>query len=113
MSRRASSSRRKNEENNYWEYSSDDLMKLTDVLFYRTMNLTMKEIKLIMGGLHLEDIGAVIDQRKSDMIGEIKELVSSLSDLDLWQEKLPQGIKPDRQVHSWRHAGRVQKIRLF
>ena len=77
---------KKNEENNYWEYSSDDLMKLTDVLFYRTMNLTMKEIKLIMGGLHLEDIGAVIDQRKSDMIGEIKELVSSLSDLDLWQE---------------------------
>ena len=68
---------KKNEENNYWEYSSDDLMKLTDVLFYRTMNLTMKEIKLIMGGLHLEDIGAVIDQRKSDMIGEIKELVSS------------------------------------
>lgn len=77
---------KKNEENNYWEYSSDDLMKLTDVLFYRTMNLTMKEIKQIMGGLPLEEIGAVIDQRKSDMIREIKEKVNALSDLNLWQE---------------------------
>lgn len=77
---------KRNEENHYWEYSSDDLMKLTDVLFYRSMNLTMKEIKLIMDGLPLEKIGEVIDQRKSEMIREIKEKVSALSDLDLWQE---------------------------
>ncbi|MGF6375877.1 DNA-binding transcriptional MerR regulator [Clostridiales Family XIII bacterium PM5-7] len=45
----------KNEGNSYWEYSSDDLMKLTDILFYRSMNLTMKEIKTILGGLPLEE----------------------------------------------------------
>ena len=84
---------KKNEENNYWEYSSDDLMKLTDVLFYRNMNLTMKEIKVIMGGLPLEKIGGVIDQRKSDMIQEIRDMVNALSDLDRWQEEYKEELK--------------------
>ena len=76
---------KRNEENNYWEYSSEDLMKLTDVLFYRTMNLTMKEIKAIMGGLPLEEIGGVITSRKTQLIREIKEAVDALHELALWE----------------------------
>ncbi|MEG2013331.1 MAG: MerR family transcriptional regulator, partial [Anaerovoracaceae bacterium] len=38
----------RNAENNYWEYSSDDLMRLTDILFYRSMDLTLRDIKQIM-----------------------------------------------------------------
>ena len=41
----------KNTANNYWEYSSDDFIRLTDVLFYRSMGLSVKEIKTIMGGV--------------------------------------------------------------
>lgn len=77
---------KKNEENNYWEYSSDDLMKLTDVLFYRNMNLTMKQIKRIMGGLDLEEIGSVMDERKAELIKEIKEGVDALHALTVWED---------------------------
>lgn len=78
---------KKNQENSYWEYSSDDLMKLTDVLFYRNMNLTMKEIKQIMKGLPLEQIGDVIEGRRSELIKEIKQSIDALSELTDWEEK--------------------------
>lgn len=74
-----------NEENGYWEYSSDDLMRLTDILFYRTMDLNMKQIKAIMGGLPLEEIGSVIDERKAELIQEIKAGVDALHELTLWE----------------------------
>ena len=45
----------KNEENNYWEYSSEDFLRLTDVLFYRSAGLSVKEIKTIMDGIPVED----------------------------------------------------------
>lgn len=75
-----------NEENGYWEYSSDDLMKLTDILFYRTMDLNLKQIKTIMHGLPLEEIGEVIDERKTELIQEIKGMVDALHELIHWEE---------------------------
>ena len=77
---------RQNEENGYWEYSSDDLMRLTDVLFYRSMDLTMKEIKKIMLGAPLEEIGSIIDKRRNDLIREIKAKMDALESLTSWRE---------------------------
>ena len=77
---------RQNEENGYWEYSSDDLMRLTDVLFYRSMDLTMKEIKKIMLGAPLEEIGSIIDKRRNDLIREIKAKMDALESLTNWRE---------------------------
>lgn len=78
---------KRNEENNYWVYSSDDLMKLTDIMFYRSKGLTMKDIKDIMSGLALEEIAGVIDARKNVLIQEIKERVDSLHSLTNWEEE--------------------------
>lgn len=77
---------KKNKENNYWVYSSDDLMRLTDVLFYRDLDLSLKDIKTIMGGLALEKIGDVIQDRRSELIKEIQKKVKSLSMLQEWDE---------------------------
>ena len=53
----------KNTANNYWEYSSDDFIRLTDVLFYRSMGLSVKEIKTIMGGAPIEELGDIIKNK--------------------------------------------------
>ncbi len=78
---------KRNEENNYWVYSSEDLMKLTDIMFYRSMGLTMKDIKDIMSGLALQEIAGVIETRKNELIGEIKERVDALHSLTNWEDE--------------------------
>ena len=57
---------RKNDQNNYWEYSSDDVMMLSDILFYRDQELTLKDIKSIFGGREVEEIGNIIKERKAE-----------------------------------------------
>lgn len=78
---------RQNKDNSYWEYSSEDLLKLTDVMFYRSMGLTIEEIKSIMGGLPLEEIRGVIEKRKTNLIREVKKIVDSLAMLTDWECK--------------------------
>ena len=77
----------KNEQNNYWEYSSDDLMRLTDILFYRSMDLNMKQISTIMSGLPLDKIGDIIDERKNQLIKEIRDAMDALYSLNDWGER--------------------------
>jgi Predicted transcriptional regulators len=76
-----------NEKNGYWEYSSDDLIRLTDILFYRSMNLNVKEIKTIMDGLPLEKLGDVMDEAKSNLIKEIRDYTEALWSLNDWSER--------------------------
>lgn len=77
----------RNENNGYWEYSSEDLLRLTDILFYRSMSLTIPEIKAIMvDELPLEEIQQVIEKRKSELIAEIREKMDSLGELQKWSE---------------------------
>lgn len=76
----------KNAENNYWEYSSEDFLLLTDVLFYRSVGLSIKEIKTIMDGIPVEDIGKVIDVRRKELTNTIKEAAEMLQRLDYWDE---------------------------
>jgi len=77
----------KNIQNNYWEYSSDDLNRLTDILFYRSMGLNVREIKTIMDGLPLENLGDVIDERKSALIKDIHQSMEALWNLNDWHER--------------------------
>ena len=77
----------KNSVNHYWEYSSEDLMRLTDILFYRSMNFTIKDIKTIMNGLKLEDIGGLIANRKSELIKEIRNSMEAIYSLNDWEER--------------------------
>lgn len=77
----------RNKNNGYWEYSSEDLLRLTDILFYRSMSLTIPEIKAIMvDELPLEEIGGVIERRKGALIAEIREKMDTLAELQRWGE---------------------------
>ena len=74
----------KNPDNNYWEYSSDDLIRLTDIMFYRSQGLGINEIRHIMNGLDLEDFDEVLEERKSQLIDEMHSLSRRLWSLDDW-----------------------------
>lgn len=76
----------KNAENNYWEYSSEDFLRLTDILFYRSAGLSVKEIKTIMNGIPVEEIGEVINSRRKELTNIIKEAAEMLQRLDYWDE---------------------------
>lgn len=77
---------KKNEENNYYYYSSEDFLRMTDVLFYRSMGLTIKEIKVIMDNLPLEKIGDIIRERRGELVKTIKECTDELHCLQTWDE---------------------------
>lgn len=74
----------KNAENNYWEYSSEDLLLITDILFYRDMGFSINSIRTIFEGLPLEDIGSVIDTTRAELIDKIMEYTSMLRKVEDW-----------------------------
>ena len=77
---------RKNEDNSYWEYSSDDVLRLSDILFYRNLDLPLKDIQRIFEGLEVEKIGDLIAERKKDVQKNIKNLNKVLEKLEEWEE---------------------------
>lgn len=91
----------KNEENNYWEYSSDDFMRLSDILFYRDLDLPLKDIKSIFDGLELEKIGSLIAERKRDAEQQIKRYQEILGKLQEWEE----GFREEYELIGKYHIG--------
>jgi DNA-binding transcriptional MerR regulator len=76
----------KNEENSYWEYSSDDFMRLSDILFYRDLDLSLKDIQSIFDGLDVEKIGTLITERKKDAEKKIRHYQEIFEKLQEWEE---------------------------
>jgi len=77
---------KKNDMNNYWEYSSDDVMMLSDILFYRDQELTLKDIKSIFEGLEVEKIGSIIKERKAEALENIERYQRILANLEDWED---------------------------
>jgi len=74
----------KNTENNYWEYSSEDLLLITDILFYRDMGLSINSIRTIFEGLPLEEIGSVIETTKDEINAKLIEYTAMLQKIQSW-----------------------------
>lgn len=81
----------------------------------------MKEIKKIMLGARLEDIGSIIDKRRNDLIREIKEKMDALESLTSWKETyteelqlignfeigcMPSGFRQDLDFEEPQHIAR-------
>ena len=75
-----------NEENSYWEYSSDDVMLLSDILFYRSMNLSVSEIKEIFAGMEVEKIGELIEKKKLEALENIEKYTAYLKKAEFWSD---------------------------
>ncbi len=76
----------RNSENNYRQYSSKDVLLISDIIFYRNMRLSINNIKKIMGGIPLEDIGDVIEETEGEMLAKIKEYTLALEALRRWKK---------------------------
>lgn len=76
----------KNKANNYWEYSSEDVMYISDILFYRSRGISIDNIRRIFNGLPLENIGEVIDDTISELICKIKRYTFLLESIQEWQK---------------------------
>ena len=74
----------KNEENNYWEYSSEDLWLILDILFYRDMGFSINNIRAIFDGLPLDEIGNVIEATRGELIEKILEYAATLKKVEDW-----------------------------
>lgn len=74
----------KNAENNYWEYSSEDLLLITDIMFYRDMGMSISSIHEIFDGLPLEEIDKVIQRTKDELNEKIVEYTTMLQKVQNW-----------------------------
>ena len=83
----------KNPMNGYWEYSSDDVLRISDILFYRYMNMSISNIRKIMEGAPLEDIGDIMDDTEGELVQKIRELTLSLEELHLWRQDYKEELK--------------------
>lgn len=75
----------KNPENNYWEYSSEDVLVISDILFYRYLGISLNNIKRIVHGLPLPEIGKVIDETEQEVRAKIEEYTICLENLKKWK----------------------------
>ena len=76
----------RNTENNYRQYSSKDVLLISDIIFYRNMRLSINNIKKIMSGIPLEEIGPVIEETEREMLEKIKEYTLALEALQRWKK---------------------------
>ncbi len=76
----------RNEDNNYRQYSSEDVLIISDIIFYRTMRISINNIKRILEGLPVEEIGSVIEETETEMLQKIKEYTFALETLQEWKK---------------------------
>lgn len=65
----------KNKENGYRYYSYDEIVKIMDILFFRNMELPIKEIKRIITRLDINDIKNILYQNQDIVENRIQNLM--------------------------------------
>ena len=78
----------KNVANNYWEYSSDDVLLISDIMFYREMNLSINEIRRILNGADISKIEDIIDGAEKDARKKADEYLKIAYELQDWKKEL-------------------------
>jgi len=64
----------KNDENGYRYYCYDDILVLMDVIFFRNMELSVKDIKSMITQMDVDDIKNILYQNQKKVENRIKEL---------------------------------------
>ena len=117
----------KNPENNYWEYSSEDVLVISDILFYRYLGISLNNIKRIVHGLPLPEIGKVIDETEQEVRAKIEEYTICLENLKKWKNHyeeelegigkfrmsyMPASLRIGSELSSEEHIARYLKGRI-
>ena len=77
----------KNSKNDYYEYSSEDVLLISDILFYRDMNLSISNIHKIFDGMDVSQIGTIIDATVEEANAKIREYENIAERLALWRSE--------------------------
>lgn len=76
----------KNPVNGYRQYRFQDILLLTDLLFYRDIGIPIADIHRILDGMEPEKITALIDEKQAEIQAEIRRLQQSRTKLERWKE---------------------------
>ena len=74
-----------NVENNYWEYSSDDVMIISDIIFYRNLGMSINNIKRILDGEDIMNIGDIITSSREEALEKAREYQRIADELESWK----------------------------
>lgn len=76
---------KKNKVNNYRIYSDDDIIKLYDILFYRSVNISINEIREILNGKKIEKVTDLILKTEKKLIEQKNYYIQLISRLRKWK----------------------------
>lgn len=88
-----------NDDNNYREYSSEDVLLISDIMFYRDMGISISNIKKIFQGLPLENIGDIIEESKVELQQLIQEENRRMNQLCIWEKDYNREM---REINTYR-----------
>lgn len=77
----------RNSKNDYYGYSSEDVMLISDILFYRDMNLSISNIRKIFDGIDVSQIGEIIDATIDEANDKIREYQNIAERLESWRRE--------------------------
>ena len=83
----------KNHGNGYREYTLEDLLLLTDLLFYRDIGIPIKDIHGIFDGMAAEEVTDLIGDKKLEIREKIARLKDSLTKLENWEQLHSESLK--------------------
>lgn len=76
----------RNPENGYREYSFEDIFLLSDVMFYRSVDMSLEEIRGICSGKNLRETQRLIHEKKEIMKRRLEESRKLLIRMEGWEE---------------------------
>jgi len=74
----------KNPNNGYREFTINDIVALSDILFYRNVDISIKEITEIQSGMDMKGISELIDNKITEINDKILTYKRLLSKLKSW-----------------------------
>ncbi len=83
----------KNIDNGYRVYSFEDIFRLSDILFYRDVELNIREIREITNGISTENLLSRIQQRKEDVHKYIDRYQKLLLKIENWEKLHSEALK--------------------
>lgn len=74
----------KSPENNYRYYTLNDMYRLVDIIFFRRLDMSLKEVKTILTEQNLDDFSLLLEQKKTLIETKIAEQQKLLKKLETY-----------------------------
>ena len=82
----------KNEENGYRQYSLPQMLQISDIMFYRNLNVPIKQLKNL-SKLELPMINSILNETQGNIEKEIEELIRTNEKIKLRKQRIKELLK--------------------